>query len=110
MATLVDFIAYTLLIYATIPIIAHLISASIGMVVNFILQYRLVFNATREIQTSFMLSLLFSIGGILFGGIIINGLTAFVFFAQHPLYAKIIVIGIVFFYNYATKKIAFGDR
>lgn len=109
-ATLVDFALYTALLSILMPVTSHFISASSGMVVNFILQRKWVFKATRDVKTSFILSLIFSMGGILLGGLIIFGLTTFVFFIYNPLIAKIIAIGIIFFYNYITKKIAFGDR
>lgn len=80
-----------------------------GMVVNFVLQRRFVFNVTRGLKISFILSLLFSIGGIFLGAGIIYLLTELAFFIAYPLIAKIIAMGVVFFYNYETKKIAFGD-
>ena len=69
-----------------------------------------MFNVTRGIKTSFFLSLLFSIGGIFLGGGIIYLLTKLAFFTTYPLIAKIVAMGVVFFYNYETKKIAFGDK
>jgi len=80
------------------------------MVVNFVLQRNFVFNVTRGMKTSFALSLLFSIGGIFLGGGIIYLLTKFAFFIAYPLLAKLVAMGVVFFYNYETKKIAFGDK
>lgn len=80
------------------------------MIVNFLLQKRFVFNLKRGIKTSFVLSVLFSFGGIALGACIIYGLTQFSFFIHNPIVAKCIAIGIVFFYNFETKKIAFGDR
>jgi len=59
---------------------------------------------------SFFLSVLFSIGGVFLGASIIYMLTKFIFFAEYPLIAKIVAIGVVFFYNFETKKIAFGDK
>lgn len=92
------------------PIVSHFISATCGMIVNFVLQSKWVFNTTRGLKTSFLLSLLFSIGGIFLGGAMIYFLIMLTFFQQNPIFAKIIVIGIVFIYNYQTKKIAFGDK
>ena len=109
-ATGVDFLLYTLLLLILSPVNAHFCSASVGMVVNFTLQRKFVFNVTRGIKTSFLLSLLFSIGGVLLGGGIIYLLTKLAFFADTPIVAKIVAIGVVFFYNYETKKIAFGDQ
>jgi putative flippase GtrA len=109
-ATGVDFLLYFVLLLILRPVSAHFCSASVGMVVNFILQRSFVFNVTRGLKTSFLLSLLFSIGGIFLGGGIIYLLTKLAFFTAYPLLAKIMAMGVVFFYNYETKKIAFGDR
>jgi len=69
-----------------------------------------VFDLKRGLKTSFVFSLLFSIGGIFLGASIIYLLTLLAFFAKYPIVAKCIAIGVTFFYNYETKKIAFGDR
>ena len=110
LATGVDFLLYTVLLFIFSPVVAHFCSATTGMILNFILQRKFVFNVTRGLKSSFLLSLLFSVGGISLGAGIIYFLTKLAFFAEYPLIAKIIAIGIVFFYNYETKKIAFGDR
>ena len=109
-ATGVDFLLYSLLLLILSPVISHFCSASVGMVVNFLLQRNFVFNVTRGIKTSFVLSLLFSIGGIFLGGGIIYLLIKLAFFITYPLLAKLVAMGVVFFYNYETKKIAFGDK
>ena len=109
-ATGVDFLLYTALLFVFTPIVAHFCSATTGMILNFILQRRFVFNVTRALKTSFLLSVLFSVGGIFLGAGIIYMLTKLALFAEYPLVAKIVAIGVVFFYNYETKKIAFGDR
>ncbi|WP_373032742.1 GtrA family protein [Sulfurovum sp.] len=109
-ATAADFLIYLFLVTIISPVLSHFISATCGMIINFILQRKWVFNATRELKTSFLLSLIFSIGGIILGGFIIYLLIMLSFFEQNPIFAKIVVIGIIFIYNYQTKKIAFGDR
>ncbi len=109
-ATGVDFGVYTFLLLFIGPVFAHFFSATSGMVVNFILQRKWVFDAKRELGTSFILSFFFSIVGIFLGGLLIYLLTYFSFFATHLLWAKVVVIGVLFFYNFVTKKIAFGDK
>lgn len=109
-ATAVDFCLYALLVIHLAPVTAHLISASTGMVVNFVLQRRWVFTPTRGLGASLVYSLGFSLGGIGLGAVIIYGLTAWTMLGQLPLAAKVVTIGFVFIYNYLTKKIAFGDR
>ncbi|MDD3344464.1 MAG: GtrA family protein [Sulfurospirillaceae bacterium] len=110
LATGVDFCLYTILLLFATPVISHFISATCGMIVNFILQKKFVFTLNRALKVSFILSLCFSVGGIFLGAGIIYGLTQWSFFLTYPLIAKIVAIGVVFFYNYQTKKIAFGDR
>ena len=110
LATSIDFLFYTGLLFIFTPVVAHFCSATAGMILNFILQRKFVFNVRRGLKSSFLLSLLFSVGGIFLGAGIIYFLTKLAFFAEYPLIAKIIAIGIVFFYNYETKKISFGDR
>ena len=110
LATSIDFLFYTGLLFIFTPVVAHFCSATTGMILNFILQRKFVFNVRRGLKSSFLLSLLFSVGGVFLGAGIIYFLMKLAFFAEHPLIAKIIAIGVVFFYNYETKKIAFGDR
>ncbi len=110
LATAVDFLLYALLISALAPAGAHLLSASVGMLINYVLQLRWVFRPSRGVVTSFLLSLLFSLGGIALGTLIIYALTTWTPLAAFPLPAKIITTGLVFTYNYLTKKIAFGDH
>lgn len=109
-ATGVDFLLYTVLLFVLTPVSAHFCSATTGMIINFVLQRKFVFNVTRGLKTSLLLSVLFSIGGIFLGAGIIYIVTQLAFFAEYPLLAKIVAIGVVFFYNYETKKIAFGDK
>lgn len=110
LATGVDFFLYTGLLFIFSPVVAHFCSATTGMILNFVLQRKFVFNVKRGLKTSFLLSILFSIGGIFLGAVIIYLLTKLALFSAYPLFAKIVAIGVVFFYNYETKKIAFGDR
>ena len=110
LATSIDFLFYTGLLFIFTPVVAHFCSVTTGMILNFILQRKFVFNVRRGLKSSFLLSLLFSVGGVFLGAGIIYFLMKLAFFAEHPLIAKMIAIGVVFFYNYETKKIAFGDR
>lgn len=79
------------------------------MVCNFIFQRKWVFNASRSLATSFFLSLLFSCGGVILGTLLIYIMTNHTGLENSPVVAKIISTGIVFSYNYYTKKVAFGD-
>lgn len=105
----VDFTIYTVLSTFLFPPVANLISAGAGMVTNYVIQRRFVFEASRSIPVSFILSVLFSLGGIGLGTLFIYILIHIPVMRQQPVLAKIISTAIIFFYNYETKKIAFGD-
>ncbi len=109
-ATTIDFCLYVLLLSSLSPTLAHIVSATSGMVVNFILQRRWVFNPTRSMGVSFLLSALFSLGGVFLGAILVYFFTQATLLKDFEIIAKLITIAIVFVYNYLTKKIAFGDR
>lgn len=108
-ATLTDFLLYGGLVVFILPAYANIISASTGMVVNFFIQRVWVFSSSRGLCTSFVLSSLFSLGGLALGTFIVFGLTTWTLLSAHPIIAKIISVGFLFVYNYETKKIAFGD-
>ncbi len=107
-ATGLDFLLYTCLILVLSPTISNLISASAGLIANFILQKNYVFNPSNTIWKSFVLSVIFSIGGLGLGTGLIYILTNFTELQTFPVVAKICTTGVIFFYNYFTKKIAFG--
>lgn len=109
-ATGVDFILYSILIQVVNPTAANAFSASVGMIVNFSLQYTVVFNPTHPLVKSFLMSALFSVLGVMLSTLLIYLLTQFTLFHQLPIVAKVITTGIIFFYNYFTRKFALGDR
>lgn len=106
----VDWVSFFLLCYFLYPPAANIISAGAGMLTNFMLQRRFVFETTRSLKASFLLSLFFSIGAILLGSLFIYLLIQIDFFRQQPLFAKLIATIIIFFYNFETKRIAFEKR
>jgi len=110
-ATLADYCIYLLLVYLVLPsTISNIISSSIGMIINFILQKKFVFLLRRKTMVAFLLSVSFSLVGITISTNIIWLLTQLDFFAKQQYITKIIVIGIIFFYNYYTKKFAFEKK
>lgn len=108
-ATLTDFLLYSSLVDVMMPTSANIISSSVGMIINFSIQRRWVFVPNQKIYISFILSVIFSLGGLVLGIFIIFGLTTWTILSAYPIIAKVITIGILFIYNYKTKKIAFGD-
>lgn len=51
--------------------------------------------------------MLFSVGGILLGALIIQLLTYHTFFQKHEYFSKAISMGVVFLYNFYTKQFVF---
>lgn len=110
LGTGVDFLIYAGLIQVISPAPANFFSASTGLVTNFFLQKNFVFNPSNSLGRAFTLSLIFSLCGLGLGTALIYLLTSFTPLATLPLVAKIITTAIIFFYNYFTKKIAFGHK
>jgi putative flippase GtrA len=109
-ATGVDLLLYSGLICFLTPTISNIISAGVGLLINFTLQQKFVFNPSNSIFKSFVFSLIFSMGGLAFGTTLIYLFTNYTFLRKIPIIAKIITIGIIFFYNYFTRKFAFGHK
>jgi len=111
-ATLVDMGLFALLARITsIPLeIINIISSLTGMVINFILQKKYVFELNRRVRTAFILSLLVSLGGIFISTSIIYGLKTIAFFQTYPILAKILATGVVFFYNFYLKRFSFEKK
>ena len=109
-ATGADLLLYSGLICVLTPTISNIISAGVGLLINFTLQHKFVFNPSNPIFKSFILSLIFSLCGLSFGTSLIYLFTNYTFLKEIPIIAKIITIGIIFFYNYFTRKFAFGHK
>ncbi len=108
LATLVDNILYNLLVYTVLDAVSsNLISSSCGMLINFFLQKRYVFFLRRDLYSAFFMSIGFSLLGIAIGTYIVYWLTHYPFFAKYQFVTKLLVTGIIFFYNFYTKRFAF---
>jgi len=110
-ATLVDYCTYlTLVTWYLKPVLSNIISALAGMIINFILQDKFVFQLQRKKINAFWLSLTFSLIGIGISSLLIFLFTRIPFFNQHQFITKAFVIGIIFFYNFYTKRFAFENK
>jgi len=111
-ATLVDMGLFALLAKITsIPVeIINIFSSLVGMIINFLLQKKFIFELNRKVSTAFILSLLVSFGGIFISTSIIYLLKRFELFQLYPILAKIIATGIVFFYNFYLKRFSFEKK
>ena len=100
-ATLVDYFLYLGLVeYFFAPVPSNIMSTSVGMVINFILQKRYIFDLQRKVSTAFLGSVAVSMGGIALSTSIIYGLNQLEFFAQYQALTKLVATGLVFFYNF----------
>ena len=110
-ATIVDYVLYLVLVYTGLPkTVSNVISASCGFLVNFILQRRYVFALKRKLRAAFAISIASSIIGIGISTLLIYLLNKVPILDAHQYITKLIVIGIMFFYNFYTKRFAFERR
>ena len=110
-ATGVDYVLYLILVsYFFGPIISNVIAYTCGMLTNFILQKRFIFQLNRKVQSAFLLSLGFSMLGLVLETFIITQLNRFPFLDARQYITKMLSKGIVFFYNFYTKRFAFEKK
>ena len=111
LATLVDYVLYQVLVrYFFSPVVSNLISATVGMVINFFLQKKYIFELKRSVNIAFIISLLVSVGGIGISTIIIHFLNNSEILSGNQYIIKAIATGTVFFYNFYLKRFAFEKR
>jgi len=111
-ATAVDVGLFTMLSRWTSmsePVI-NVISSLVGMVINFILQKKFIFELNRKASTVFLISLVVSLVGIGISTTIIHFMIKIPAVAEFPIIAKLVATGIVFFYNFYMKRFAFEKK
>jgi putative flippase GtrA len=90
---------------------SHAISYSLGMVVNFLLQKKFIFENNRKIGHSFVLSVIFSLIGWVLSQALFNFLINYVaFFKSYDLLAKVVVTITIFLYNFYSKRFSFERK
>jgi len=111
LATGIDYTVFLLLIGLDFDAVkAHYVSASLGMLVNFLVQNQYVFLRERALLTTFLLSMTVSVIGIVLGGFLMGWIQQFPFWNAHLYLAKIVVTGLIFFYNFYLKRFVFEKR
>jgi putative flippase GtrA len=111
LATGIDYTVFLLLIGLDFDAVkAHYVSASLGMLVNFLVQNQYVFLRERALLTTFLLSMTVSVIGITLGGFLMGWIQQFPFWNAHLYLAKIVVTGLIFFYNFYLKRFVFEKR
>ncbi len=110
-ATIVDYSFYQILIYKNFsPASANITSSGTGMIINFFLQKKYVFELNRKVSFAFAISLASSLLGLALSTTMIHNLSKMVFFSENQFITKAIVTGCVFFYNFYMKRFAFEKR
>lgn len=113
LATAIDYgiyLSFTMLFFIN-ESVSHAISYGVAMVINFLMQKRFIFKLQRKVGYAFGLSVMFSLIGwtlsqVFFNFFILN----FDFFAKYDVLAKILATGIIFLYNFYTKRFSFEKK
>lgn len=105
LGTGLDFLTFTFLFRLILPLFwAEIAAAFIGMIVNFFMQKRFVFQLNRKAETAFFLSIIVSFVLMFAGAFILTWLVTFEPFLSLPLAAKVTVMGVKFIFNYVSKR------
>lgn len=91
-------------------VVANVISYSCGMVTNFLLQKRFVFNLQRAAWSAFVLSALVSLGGLSLNTFFVWTFSMIPLLGVYPLVPKLMATGLVFFYNFYLKRYVFEKK
>ncbi len=111
LATAVDFLLFRFVFYAIMPLFyAEILASFIGMIINFFLQKKFVFELKRKATTAFILSILTSVAVMTLGAFTIVQLNKIEYLAAHISIAKILVIGMKFGLNFLIKTWVFEKR
>lgn len=110
-ATMLEYVVFGILKYQGFTgTYAHIVSYACGMVFNFVLQKRFIFDLKRSVRTAFLMAMLVSLGGMTLSTGIFVGLTQIQWFYENDYVAKLIATGIVFFYNFYLKRFVFEKK
>ena len=104
--TTVDYLVFFLLFRDIGILLAHIVSYSIAIVLSFSLHKKFVFKLSRNVRFAFVNVLFFSLVGVVIGYAVLSFCN--LFFANIVL-AKVSMTLFMFFYNFYSKKVAFGD-
>lgn len=125
MASVVNFTVFNVLFYwgfsldelertstefKQMSVVADMISYASGVLFNYVLHKRYIFEQKRSASATFILYLLVSAGGIAMSAGLTWMLVKLPFFANNPQLMKITTMGLVFIYNFFSKRFAFEKR
>jgi len=105
--TSVDYLIFIVAFKVVGLIIANTLSYVVALNLSFNIQKRYIFKTERNITTAYMYIVIFAIIGV-----IISTTTLYVlnYFLRNIILAKVILIIIMFYYNFYSKKYAFNDK
>ena len=105
LGTGLDFLSFTFIFRLILPLFwAEIGAALIGMIVNFFMQKKFVFQLNRKVQAAFILSIAVSFLLMFAGAFALTSLVKLAPFAAYPLLAKITVMGLKFVFNFFSKR------
>lgn len=110
LATSVDYLIFFLFVHFTsndYAVAAQVLAYSCGLITNFFLQKKFIFMLKRSVYRTFQLSVTFSLIGLIVSSSFIFLLSKIDFFSIHLIFAKILITGTMFLYNFYTKRFAF---
>ena len=110
-ATGINYGLYLLLVNRYLPPVqASVVAYSSSVVLNFFMQRYFVFELKRSARSAFAYSMLVSLGGLCLDAALVWALDHNVFLSERQYLLKLIVTGIVFFYNYYAKRTVFEGK
>ncbi len=110
-ATAVDYLLYFILLqFGFTKTLANFTSYPVGVVFNFMLQKKYIFSMKRGLRKTFLLAMLISAGGWAMNTTLFGLFMQVPFLETYHWFAKILVNGIIFLYNFYGKRYVFEKR
>lgn len=111
LGTLVDFLVFTFVFVPIMPLFyAEICAALCGMIINFFMHKRFVFQLQRRAYAAFALSITASFAVMTLGAWFITVLATIPFLEANIVVAKLIVMGSKFALNYFSKRWVFEKK
>jgi putative flippase GtrA len=105
--TSVDYLVFIIAFKIVGLIIANILSYIVALNLSFNIQKRYIFKTDRNIKTAYVYIVLFAIVGVIISTTTLYGLN---YFLNNVVLAKVILIILMFYYNFYSKKYAFNDK
>ena len=110
-ATTLDYLFYFILLqFGLSKTLSNFISYPFGVVFNFILQKKYIFSMQRGLKKTFILAMMVSAGGWAMNATLFGLFMKVPFLETYHWFTKILVNGIIFFYNFYGKRYVFEKR